>query len=79
MCLITAKQYDEGTMLGIELKTPFLTGLTHLEGKVLESKEKIRDIIYETRLEFQDLCENSKNVLEKTIEHFENETENNNE
>lgn len=73
MCLITAKPFDPQTRLAIELKTPFLTELIHLEGVVLESKEKIKNIIYETRMEFLDLSEEAKFVLNKIIEHYERE------
>ena len=74
MCLITARPFAPATKLGIELKTPYLTELTHLEGTVLESKEKIKDIIYETRLEFTPLSEQALFVLNKIIQHFD-ETE----
>lgn len=70
MCLITPKPFAPSTILGIELKTPFVTELTHLEGKVMESHEKIKDIIYETRLEFNQLTPPAKFVLNKIIEYF---------
>lgn len=71
MCLITAKPYAPLTLLGIELKTPYLTELTHLEGKVLESHEKVKDIIYETRVEFTYISDQAKFILNKIIKHFE--------
>ena len=43
------------TKLIVELKTPYLVDITHLEGTVLESHEKIPNIIYETRLQFENL------------------------
>jgi len=71
MCLITAMPYAPGTKLGIELKTPYLTELTHLEGNVLESREKIKDIIYETRIQFSPLSRQADYVLTKIIQHYE--------
>ena len=71
ICLITGKPYPPGTHLGIELKTPFLSELTHLEGLVLESHTSIHNIIYETRVKFTQLPNQSKFVLQKLIEHFE--------
>jgi c-di-GMP-binding flagellar brake protein YcgR len=73
MCLITSTAFSPSTRLGIELKTPFVSDLTHLEGIVLESREKIKDIIYETRLKFEDMPEATKAVLNKIIIHFEKE------
>src|SRR5689334_19726005 len=47
MCFITSKPYALGTILGIDLKTPYLSDTTKLEGRVLESHEKVKNIIYE--------------------------------
>ncbi len=71
MCLITSKGFPAHTVLAIELKTPFLLELTHLEGLVLESHEKVKDIIYETRLEFKNLSLDAEYLLNKLVEHFE--------
>ncbi|MCC6759444.1 MAG: PilZ domain-containing protein [Candidatus Omnitrophica bacterium] len=73
MCLITSKVYPQGTRLGIELRTPFLSEFIHLKGTVLESKEKIKGIIYETRLQFDDIPEKTLVILKKMVEHFEHE------
>ncbi len=76
LCLITSKSFSTGTRLGIELKTPFLSEFIHLKGTVLESKEKIRNIIYETRVQFDDIPLAAHAVLSKLIEHFRNEKAN---
>jgi c-di-GMP-binding flagellar brake protein YcgR len=51
LCFITTKPFPQGTVLGIELKTPYLSDTTYLEGKVLQSHEKVTGILYETRVE----------------------------
>ena len=71
--MITSQSFKSDTTLGIELKTPFLSELVHLEGTVLESHEKMKDIIYETRLSFEDISPQAEFVLKKLIEHFANE------
>ncbi len=73
LCLITGKAFSTGTRLGIELRTPFLSEFVHLKGTVLDSREKIKNIIYETRVQFDDVAQPSKDVLTKLIEHFRNE------
>lgn len=73
MCLVTSKIYTVGTRLGIELRTPFLSEYIHIKGTILESKEKIKGLIYETRLEFDQLSEETQKVLKKLIDHFEKE------
>jgi len=63
MCFITGQNYEPSTKLGIELKTPYLAGTTHLEGVVLMSHEKMKDKIYETRLQFVEPLETEAKVL----------------
>ena len=70
MCFITAQCYESSTKLGIELKTPYLAGTTHLEGVVLGSNEKMKNAIYETRLQFGPLEAEAKVLLGKLIELF---------
>ena len=79
LCLITAKQYGFGAQLGIELKTPFFHEFVFLEGTVLDSKERMKDIIYETRVRFDTLSPQAEMVLKKLIQHFEHEEKKNNE
>ncbi len=73
LCVITSKTFSTGTRLGIELKTPFLSEFIHLKGTVLESKVKIRNIIYETRVQFDDIPLPTHAILAKLIEHFRHE------
>ena len=77
MCLITARSFHVGTSLAIEMKTPFISDLTHLEGKVLASDEKIKNVIYETRVQFYPLSPQAEFVLKKMMEYFEKEEEDN--
>ncbi len=79
MCLVTSQTFEPSVKLGIELKTPFLSELTHLEGTILESHEKIKDVIYETRMEFDPLSSPAEFVLKKLIDHFEKEEHRRNE
>ena len=72
MCFVTSKNFDPSTEIYIELKTPYLAETTHLDGVVLESHEKMKNKIYETRLEFRDLDTEAKVLLEKLMEFFLN-------
>src|SRR5262245_9155382 len=65
MCILTSEAYQPGTVLTIQLKTPYLTGTTQLEGNVLESKEKLAGVLHETRLAFKDLHPEAQFVIEK--------------
>ena len=48
--------------------------LTHLEGVVLGSHEKLKNIIYETRLKFENLTPQAELVISRLIQYFEKET-----
>src|SRR3989338_11056865 len=72
MCFVTSHNFNASTELRIELKTPYLAETTHLEGVVLESHEKMKNRIYETRLEFRNLNTEAKILLEKLMEFFIN-------
>ena len=70
MCFVTSVKYEPGTIISIELKTPYLTGTTHLEGTVLESQEKLRGILCDTRLVFNKLNPEAEFVIKKIVEYF---------
>jgi len=70
MCFVTTKKFESGKKLGIELKTPYLAGTTFLEGTVLESHEKMKGVLFETRLQFLMLDTEAKVLLETLMEFF---------
>lgn len=72
LCLITEKPFENGTILKLEIKSAFFSNITCLEGKVLESRERIKNIIYETRLKFENISPEAEEVIKKSIEFFEN-------
>jgi len=69
-CFITSNYCSPSTKIGIELKTPYLAGTVHLDGSVLESQEKIPNLVYETRLVFEPLTPQAGFVLNKIVEYF---------
>jgi len=76
LCIVTEKPFPPGALLGIEIKTPFFSGLSSFEGRVLESHERIHGIVYETRIQFQNLTPDAETVLKQAIHFFEhNESE----
>lgn len=70
MCFVSSVNIAPGTELSIDLKTPYLSNATYLKGTVLESHEKINNLIFETRLQFKDLTVDAKFLLNKLIEFF---------
>ena len=62
----------EGTGVMIDLKAPFIADPIRLEGVVLECKEKIPELIYEVRLQFQEISQQALAALDK-IEDYSKE------
>lgn len=71
VCFISSCAFETGTKLSIELQTPYLSDTTYLEGIVLQSHVKAKNLIYETRLEFDNLDTKSQVVLNKLMEVLE--------
>jgi len=55
----------KGVVVTIDLKTPFIADSVSLDGIVLECKDKIPEMIYEIRLQFQEVPEKVLAILEK--------------
>jgi hypothetical protein len=70
MCFVSAQSYAPSTKIGIDMRTPYLTDTVPMEGTVLESREKIRNMIYETRLVFDKLSEQAELIIKKLIATF---------
>ena len=74
--LTTNCAFEPGTILAIEIKLPFVPIPIRLLGRVLESKEINRNIIYETRLLFTYLDDSSKSMISNTVDYFIKEEKN---
>ncbi|HBG60825.1 MAG: hypothetical protein A2Y03_07420 [Omnitrophica WOR_2 bacterium GWF2_38_59] len=78
MCFITSQAFEPGTEMGIELKTPYMSDVTYLEGKILQSHVKVKNMIYETRFEFEHIQPQAEFLISKLIEFFIKEEKNRN-
>jgi len=70
MLLTTNRQFSCGINLAIEIRLPFDPNPIMLIGKVVESKEIIRDLIYDTRLQFLAVDENHRKVINQTVDYY---------
>lgn len=70
MLLTTNRAFDPGTILAIEIRLPFMPTPIRLLGKILESKEIARNLIYETRLLFTYMDDESKEFVKNTVNYF---------
>ena len=56
--LTTNKPFAKGTSLTMNLRIPFVSQKIKIKGKVINSREVVRDLVYETRVSFVGLDEN---------------------
>ncbi|UCC95382.1 MAG: PilZ domain-containing protein [Candidatus Omnitrophota bacterium] len=52
MLLTTNRRFHPGTQLAMSIRFPFVSQRINLTGEVVDSREVVRDLIYETRLRF---------------------------
>jgi c-di-GMP-binding flagellar brake protein YcgR len=72
MCFVSSQQLPLSAVVCVELQTPFLTESVRLQGEVLGSHEKVKDMLYETRLQFVGLKPETEYLLSQLLEFFEN-------
>ena len=65
ICFASTIPFKSGTELAVELRTPYITDTVYLEGHVLESREKIKGLIYHNRFQFHEITPLAESVLEK--------------
>jgi len=70
MLLTTNRTFDKGTNLALEIRLPFDPNPIMLIGKVVESREISKDLIYDTRLEFLAIDERHRRVIVDTVEYY---------
>jgi len=70
MLLTTNKIFEKGTPLAVEIRLPFEKNPIMLIGKVIDSKEISKDLIYDTRLEFVTIDENHRSIINKTVDYY---------
>lgn len=70
MLLTTNKCFPNGTNLAIEIRLPFDPNPIIIVGKVIESREITKDLIYDTRLHFLSVDERHKNVIHQTVDYY---------
>jgi hypothetical protein len=67
LLLTTNKKFDFGTLLAMTIRFPFIEQKIEIDGEVIDSKEIVKGLIYETRIRFLNLPEDFFNELGKFI------------
>ncbi len=66
--ITTDKQIAVGTVLKLKLKIPAAPTDVEVKVEVVDSKEKVKDLLYETRGRFLALKDEDKNYIDKVVE-----------
>jgi len=70
MLITTNRTFEPGTHLALEIRLPFDPHPITLVGKVVESKEITRNLIYDTRLLFLAIDEKHKHIITDTVDYY---------
>lgn len=72
MLFTTDRNFEEGTLLSLYVRLPFIEEKIELTGRVLGCREVVKDLIYETRLCFletpTDVLLRIRDVINKFLE-----------
>ncbi|MDI6759097.1 MAG: PilZ domain-containing protein [Candidatus Omnitrophota bacterium] len=70
MLLTTNMQFKPGTNLALEIRLPFDPNPIMLIARVIESRQIIENLVYDTRLMFLAVDEQHRPIIEKTIQYY---------
>jgi hypothetical protein len=70
MLLTTNRQFESGTNLALEIRLPFDLDPIMIIGKVVDSKEITKNLIYDTRLMFLAVDEKHRGVMMQTVDYY---------
>lgn len=70
MLLTTNRKFKSGTTLALEIRLPFDPNPIMVIGKVVESREIIKDLIYDTRLSFLAVDERHRKAIGDTVDYY---------
>ncbi len=72
MLLTTNRRFDSGVIIRMIIRLPLIKDKLVLIGRVVESKEVVKGVIYETRIAFFGLEEKTGKILKQTVDTFLN-------
>ena len=70
MLLTTNRKFGAGEKLALQIRLPLDSDPIMLVARVVESKEVVSNLIYDTRLEFLAVDSKHEKVIQKTINQF---------
>lgn len=70
LLLTTNRAFNPGAKLVLEIRLPFDPYPIILIGKVIESREVIQDMIYDTRIKFLSVDQRHEKIITETVTYY---------
>jgi c-di-GMP-binding flagellar brake protein YcgR len=70
MLLTTNRQFGAGTKLALQIRLPFDPNPLILVARVLESRQIVKNLIYDTRLVFLAVDEAHRKAITETVDYY---------
>ena len=70
MLLTTNRFFSRGTVLAIDIRLPFFIDAIKITGMVIESKEVVKDLIYDTRIQFLEIDPRAESIVNDTVGYY---------
>lgn len=70
MLLTTNRPFEPGINLALEIRLPFDPNPIMLIGKVIDSSEITKDLIYDTRITFLAIDERHRKIISQTVDYY---------
>jgi hypothetical protein len=70
MLLTTNRNFSPGTILAIDVRLPFFIDAISFTGKVLGSKEVVKELIYDTYIQFLDIDSRAEGIVKDTVGYY---------
>lgn len=66
---ITDRKFSQGVILKLRIKLPDVPDYANVRVRVVDSKERVKNVIYETRAQFIGISEEDKDSINKMVEY----------
>jgi hypothetical protein len=70
MLLTTNRKFERGVHLALEIRLPFDSSPIMIIGKVIDSKEVTKNLIYDTRISFISVDKRHGEVISQTVDYY---------
>lgn len=70
MRFTTSEHFEKGTTLALKIRLPFVHYPVMPKGKVIESREIIKGLLYDTRLEFSEIVEYDNKIISEVLTNY---------